>query len=203
MKTIHRALASAAVCGLLALNAATAAAAPTETPAGGNTSVQLAPSFLAALTSLKVTPAAIAPGKIVSRSKGVFASFPITTGEIDVGTLKAEIDHAGGLSLTAGGAHVQLTAFVIDLTGTTPVLTGLVTVNGSLLGRFPLFDLDLAHSSVSAKDELVKVSNVAVTLTDAAAGALNGVFNITALSQGLAIGSATVRAHLEGKEGSE
>jgi hypothetical protein len=203
MNAIHRALASAAVSGLLAMYAASVAAAPTETPTGGRTSVQLAPSFLAALSSLKVTPAPVAPGKIDSRGKGVVASFPITTGAIDVGTLKAEIDHAGGLSLTAGGTQVQLTAFIIDLTGTTPVLTGLVTANGTLLGRFPLFDLDLSQSTVSAKDERVRVTNVAVTLTDTAAGALNGAFNITALSKGLAIGTATVRAHLEGTEGSE
>ena len=197
MKMINNALAGVAISGLLALNAAPAAAAPTAPAIGGATSVELAPSFLGALASLKVSPAAIAPGRIATRSKGVFAAFPITTGEIDLGTLKAEIDHAGGLSLTAGSTQVQLTSFIIDLAGTTPVLTGLVTVNGGLLGRVPLFDLDLGHSTAGAKEELVKVTNVAVTLTDTAAGALNGVFGITALSQGLAIGTASVRAHLE------
>jgi hypothetical protein len=92
---------------------------------------------------------------------------------------------------------VQLTTFIVDLTGTAPVLTGLVIVNDNLVGRLPLFDLNLSQSGVSAKEQLVKVGNVAVTLTDKAAGALNGVFGITALSQGLAIGTATVRARLD------
>lgn len=197
MKTIKHALAGLAVSGILAFTTVSAVAAPTETPTGGATSVLLAPSFLSALTSLGVTPAPIAPGRIASRSAGVFASFPITTGEIDLGTVKGEIDHKGGLSLTAGHTKVQLTTFIVDLTGTAPVLTGLVIVNDNLVGRLPLFDLNLSQSGVSAKEQLVKVGNVAVTLTDKAAGALNGVFGITALSQGLAIGTATVRARLD------
>jgi len=185
-----------AVSTALALSAPLAIAAPTDPTDGGATTVELAPSFLAALTSLHVTPAAVFPGHIYSDKEGVFARFPITTGEIDLGTVKAEVDHSGGLSLTAGSTVVKLTDFIIDLTGTTPVLTGLVIVDGSLLTRLPLFNLSLAHATVSAKDERVVVGDVAVTLTAGAASALNGVFKITALGEGLAIGTATVRARL-------
>ncbi len=197
MKTLHKVLAGLTVSVATMISALPTFAAPTEATNGGFTSVQLDSGFLAALTSLSVAPAAISPGRIVSRHNAVFAAFPITAGEVDLGTIKAEIDHAGGLSLTGGGKVVQLTSFIIDLTGTAPVLTGLVTVNDSLLGRVPLFDLNLAQSNVSAKDQLLKVKNVAVTLTDKAAAALNGVFGITALAKGVPIGIATVRARLD------
>jgi hypothetical protein len=172
-------------------------AAPTEATSGGFTSLQLDTGFLAALTSLNVAPAAISPGRVLSRHNAVIAAFPITAGEVDLGTVKGEIDHAGGLSLTGGGKVVQLSSFIIDLTGAAPVLTGLVTVNDNLLGRVPLFDLNLAQSSVSAKDQLLKAKNVGVTLTDKAAAALNGVFGITVLARGLPIGTAAVRARLD------
>ncbi|MEY4730874.1 MAG: hypothetical protein RL020_2032 [Pseudomonadota bacterium] len=197
MNIIRKVLSGMAVSCATILISFPTSAAPTAATSGGFTSVQLDAGFLAALTSLSVAPAAISPGRIISRHNAVIAAFPITAGEADLGTVKAEIDHAGGLSLTGGGKVVQLTSFIIDLTGTAPVLTGLVTVNDSLLGRVPLFDLNLAQSNVSAKDQLLKVKNVAVTLTDKAAAALNGVFGITALARGFPIGIAAVRARLD------
>lgn len=188
----------ATVALALTVVSSAASAAPTLAARGGNTSVELAPSFLAALTSLGVAPGPVFPGRIEAETQGVFARFPITTGAIDAGTVKAEIDHSGGLSLTAGKTRVELTDFIIDLTGTAPVLTGLVTVDGNLLTRLPLFDLNLSSSTVKAREPRVNVSNVAVTLDAGAASALNGVFHITALSGGLSIGTATVRALVEG-----
>ena len=201
MKTTHRIFARLALGVALCLPAAAVIAAPTEAPTGGATSVQLAPSFVGALGSLGVTPGAVSPGRLVTRNKAVVASFPITTGEIDLGTVKAEIDHAGGLSLTAGSTQVELTSFIIDLTGTSPVLTGLITVNGDLVGRAPLFDLNLGSAKIASKEQRFKVTDVAVTLTDVAAGKLNSVFRINALTRGLAIGTATVRALLDHDEG--
>jgi hypothetical protein len=126
------------------------------------------------------------------------AAFPITAGAVDLGTLKAEIDHAGGLSLTGGGTTVELSAFVIDLAGTRPVLTGLVTVNDGLLGRVPLFELALpASGGVSGNDDFLKVNDVAVTLSQEAATALNSVFKVNAFVAGFPIGTAFVRAILE------
>ncbi len=190
-------LSTAAAAAALTMYATTAAAAPTLAAGGGRTTVELAPSFLAALTSLRVAPGPIFPGRLEEGAKGVFAAFPITAGAIDAGTIKAEIDHAGGLSLSAGATKVELTDFIIDLTGAKPVLTGLVTVDGSLLTRLPLFDLNLAASTVKAQDGRVAVTDVAVTLDAGAASALNGVFHIAALSGGLAIGTAKVQAWVE------
>jgi hypothetical protein len=197
MKTIHNAAAAAALGAILALPAAPALSAPTEVTRGGATSVRLAPSFVEALTALKVSPAAISPGRLGTRHKSVIASFPITTGAVDLGEVKAEIDHAGGLSLTAGTTRVELSSFIIDLTGGKPELSGLVTINDSLVGRVPLFDLTLGRGAVGGNDDVLKVDNVSVTLTQTAADALNKAFGITALTPGLTIGTASVRAFLD------
>jgi hypothetical protein len=196
MKTIKHVLTGLAFSGLLAFSSVSAIAAPTETTSRGDTTVLLAPSFLSALTSLSVAPGPVEPARIASRKAGVFAFFPISAGEVDLGTVKGEIDHVGGLTLTAGKTKVELTTFIIDLNAATPVLTGLVIVNDNLVGRLPLFDLNLTASGVSAKNKQLKVTNVNVTLTDDAAKALNGVFKISALAKGLPVGTATVRARL-------
>jgi hypothetical protein len=197
-KSVRKALSMAAVGLTLAGAAVTqTTAAPTEATRGGATSVRLSADFVNALGSLKVTPAPIAPGRLKATQSGVVASFPITAGAVDLGTIKAEIDHAGGLSLTAGSMSVELSAFVIDLAGNRPVLTGLVTVNDSLLGRVPLFDLALTSRSVSANDDFLRVGDVAVTLSQEAAAALNGVFKVTAFVFGFPIGTGFVRAILE------
>jgi len=160
-------------------------------------SVRLGGAVQVALTALKVSPAAISPGRLGTRHKSVIASFPITTGAVDLGEVKAEIDHAGGLSLTAGTTRVELTSFIIDLTGGKPELSGLVTINDSLVGRVPLFDLTLGRGAVGGNDDVLKVDNVSVTLTQTAADALNKAFGITALTPGLTIGTASVRAFLD------
>ena len=186
-----------AVAALAALPSVQALAAPTETTRAGSTSVQLAPEFLKALTALKVTPAPIAPGRLNVRRGGVKAAFPITTGAVDLGTVKGEIGHEGGLSLSANGKRVELSAFLIDVTGTRPVLTGLAVVDDSLVGRLPLFDLHLSASRVDADDELLKVDWVRVTLSQEAADALNQIFSVDAFTAGFPIGTAKIRAVLE------
>jgi hypothetical protein len=198
MKRLH----SLAAAGTLTLSlfAAPFAAhgAPTDTTIGGRTAVALAGSFLSALQGLGVKPGPIGPGQIEEHEGTVFAVFPITSGAVDLGTVHGEIDHAGGLSLTAGTTRVDLTDFDIDLYSTgTPVLTGLVTANGSFVGRLPLFDLSLASATVSAKEDILKVNGVALTLDPAAAAALSGVFGTT-VPASIAIGTANVRAELEG-----
>lgn len=173
------------------------AAAPTETTRGGATTVALAPEFLGALQTLQVAPGAIAPGKLVATTRSVRAWFPITTGAVDLGTLKAEIAHEGGLSLTAGGTRVELTSYAIEIESGGSLLTGLAVVNDTLVGRIPLFDLDLAAADIDRKGNLLEVDGVNATLNGTAATALNAIFGVTAFQQGIPIGTAKVRALLD------
>ncbi|MDR0181939.1 hypothetical protein [Lysobacter arvi] len=166
-------------------------AAPTVSTVGGDTRVELSPVFTGALGSLGVAAAPSYPARL----RGATASFPIPTGEIDLGSLKGEIAHAGGLDLSAGALRVNLGSFVIDTTGETPVLTGLVKVNDSVVGRLPLFDLALSSAPVVKRTTRIgqlRVNDVALTLTDEAAAALNGVFGVTAFTAGIPIGTAHV-----------
>jgi len=172
-------------------------AAPTDATEAGITSVILAPSFLSALESLGVKPGGVAPGRLFHRDGKTLAAFPITTGAIDLGALKGEIDHSGGLTLRAGGTRVELTAFAIDIyPHAAPVLTGVVTVNGNFLRRLPLFDLSLAAASVSKHEDWLAIKNVDVTLDPDAAAALSSVFH-TSVPAGIGIGTAQVSAVLD------
>jgi hypothetical protein len=175
-------------------------AAPSADFVLGSTKVQLSPDFVNALTSLKVTPGTIGSGRL---KQGV-AVFPIVSGAGDVGTIKLEVNHQGGLSLKGGDMIVELTDFSITNLSGAPVLTGLVKANDNLVGRLPLFDLTLSGNPTTAPVKilhnklpltLVEVKNVKVTLSKDAATALNGVFKVTAFQAGLNIGTANVQAY--------
>ncbi|MGX2029983.1 MULTISPECIES: hypothetical protein [Methylocaldum] len=173
-----------------------AVAAPAETTSSGSTTVRLAPEFVQALNDLGVTPDAISPAQLRMNSDGVRAIFPITTGVVDLEPVRAEIDHSGGLSLTAGDTRVELSSFIIDLTGDRPVLTGLVVANDDLVARLPLFDLSLEAAKVDSGDDVLTVEEVKVTLSEEAASALNQQFGVQAFTKGFPIGQANVRAVL-------
>jgi hypothetical protein len=164
--------------------------AATTTLNNGRTSVVLSTEFLGALTTLGVAPGVVKPGKL----KGTTLIFPVPAGAVDLATAKGEIHHTGGITLTAGATSVQLLNFTIDTTAPRPVLTGVVTVNGTLIGRVPLFDLQLPQLQLPLQPSgnAVAISNVGVTLSAEAAAALNGIFDVAAFEAGLPIGTATV-----------
>jgi hypothetical protein len=156
---------------------------------GGTTTVTLSTDFTTALTTLQLGAGGVHPTRI-RRGR---ANFPIIDGTVEAATLKGEIVHNGGLTLTKGATTVKLQSFIIDTTGAAPKLTGLVSVNGSVVGRIPLFDLQLAAPSITDNFTLVSLSNVRVKLRQEAATALNTVFGTTAFTAGFNIGTANVR----------
>jgi len=172
-----------------AILATVAVAEPTEQVVGGNTTVVLSEEFVGALGALGLTPAPIMPGTLGMGK----VSYPIPGGALDLGTAKGDIFHTGGLSLTDGFTTVGLLNFIIDTTGT-PVLTGLVTANDSVVARLPLFDLGLTQLPTVTAANTIIVDNVDVTLNEVAAGALNDAFNTGAFEAGFPIGTATVTA---------
>ena len=87
--------------------------------------------------------------------------------------------------------------FIID-TQDVPVLTGLVSVNGDLVGRLPLFDLTLTMPPEVDANGRVTLRGVMVTLNAGAAEALNGIFGIEALAGGFDIGRAMVKTRIVG-----
>lgn len=124
--------------------------------------------------------------------------FPIVTGEIDLQGNKGEITHAGGLTLKNDKTAVNLSSFVIDTTGEAPVMTGLVKVNDSLVGRMVVFDLTLktSGSRAAAKPGGGQTGKLQLSaemkLSEDAAAALNEVFGSTAFTAGIPVGAAAL-----------
>lgn len=167
-----------------------AQAAPTLKYSGHRTDVNLSNEFVGALSSLGVTVAPLKGSRIVSQQ----ARFPIPAAELDLASAKGEIIHTGGLRLSAGATVVELSLFIIDTT--TPeasVLTGLVKANGSVVGRIPLFNVQLPTLSLPLPaSQKLTIPDAVLTLTEDAASALNTVFGVSAFEGGFSIGVAHV-----------
>jgi len=206
---VAAALAFTAVAGLAACSSNdskdTTASTPSTAPvakkidslSGQDTSVTLDPSFLAGLTSLKLTPGPVGTAKIA----GAVATFPITGGNVTYYTpgtvtpyVQGKINHDGsGLSLTGGGIKVELTNFVVDPAAS--VLTGKVTANGKVAAESaPLFFLDgrtLKPLATGANNTAI-LEGTTVSLTKEAADLLNTTYKVTALSQYFKVGVAKI-----------
>jgi hypothetical protein len=174
-----------AVAALAALALAVPAGAHGRTY--GATTLTLDPGAVSALTSLGVTPAPIEPAR--AKRNGDLA-FPITnrlTNVFRTGVIK----HSGGISLTAGSTTVELKDFWID-----PFQRQLTAdVGGS---RVPILALDFRRAHVSGGFGGLTLGPVGGSLTDVAAGALDGAFGLPAgtVPPGLKLGDATVRYRL-------
>lgn len=155
----------------------------------GLTTVNLAPSFVSALGTLKVTPSALSGSQL----SGTYIDFPIVDGALDLSSGETEITHGGGLRLKAGSTIVDLRDFIIDATSSQPTITGLVVADGKLVGRVALFNLAISGKDVSTDGGLLlNIQDVGVTLTSGAASTLDSVFGTTALKGGTLIGTAGV-----------
>ena len=165
---------------------------------GERTSVMLDAGFVQALTDLKVTPGPVGEASI---SKSGTATFPITGGNVtyyEPGSVnpyvQGLINHEGsGLSLEAGGKLVELENFDVDPGKS--VLTGDVSVDGKeAAADAPLFFLDgRTLEPLQAKDNGTAVlQGTTVKLKKEAADLLNETFGITALEEGLVIGTAKI-----------
>ena len=169
-----------------------AMASPTAQINGGYTLVEFLPGFVGALTTLGIAPSKALPGTLYQR----IGFFPIVGGRLDAANARGEVPHSGGVTLTKGTTQVILTDFVIDTAGTAPKLTGIVTANGSIVGRIPLFNLALPPLTLPLTlppgPEILLIEGSRMTLTQEAATALNGVFGTTAFVAGFDIGIASI-----------
>ncbi|MBX3296128.1 MAG: hypothetical protein KF762_10495 [Acidobacteria bacterium] len=156
--------------------------------ATGLTNVRLSNGFILAAQSLNIE---VMSSSRIRIRRGV-ATFPITGATLDAQTLRGEILHSSGLIFERGSAAVKIERFAIDTTGAQPIITGLASANGSVVGRIPLFNLNLSNAQVSASGQFISITGVGVTLRQEAAGALNTVFETDAFVEGFNIGNANV-----------
>ena len=153
---------------------------------GGATTLALDPGAASALQQLGITPGVV--GDATAGASGL--AFPITGGKVNAETLAGQIAYSGGISLTKGSTRVEVTDFVIDTTAT-PKLT-------ALLGgqRVDLLTLDVSGVQRSVEGDTIVVGNVVGKLTAGAAAALNQAFSTNAFTEGLTLGTATVRGEV-------
>ena len=138
------------------------------------------------LTSLGVSVGVDAPA-----AAGSTIQFPITNAGGKI-ALTAPITHSGGLTFSAGGKTLSVGSFTIDAGA------GLLYAETSPVGRLALFKVDLSAAATTTPGIQVRVTGAKLSLTAAAAGALNSTFGVTAFTEGLTIGTADVIARPAG-----
>ena len=199
MRVFKRVAVVAALAGLVIGPVAGATAASASTgPAqvrltGGTTSVTTAPGVAEALLGHGIVPIATLPGTEGARISGsgvaVRFTFPVTGGWLNAAKLRGTIWHKGGILFLdpATGKKIQVSAFIIS------VHQGVLTaeVNGNPKVRVPLLRLSLAHATIHAGRHYVRISGIVLTLTKAAAGALDSTFGTTLFTPGLKLGTAS------------
>lgn len=185
--------------GALSLLSINAVAQNTVTAYAGATDVTLSDTFLGALKALNVNAGQVNPTMI----SGATATFPIVTGAIDRSTAMGNLVHSGGLTFQGGQTKVRLQSFIIDTTGSTPVITGVVVADNKLVGRIPLFDLTLPAGfslPLKTRGNTLALTGVKVTLDAKAAAALNSVYGVSQFTAGLSIGTANVTAYVSSSD---
>jgi len=156
---------------------------------GGRTTVTLSVPFLADLTTLKITPTTIYGSQLYEDK--VF--FPIESGEINLANAAGQIQHSGGITLTAGTKNIRLDSFILTTTGEQSYITALAIANGKLIGRINLFAVEL---SSDLKLPLVPengdffLSGDKLNLDPAGASALNDAFGVKTFEDNLYVGYA-------------
>jgi hypothetical protein len=204
MRGLRYLAAAAAITGLLTGSAVTAASAATSRGApaaggaagvhlrGGTTAVTTAPGVASALLQNGIVPRATWPGseRVLHGKNGpaVRFAFPVTGGLVSLSPLGGNVYHEGGIVFrnTRNGKTIEVSQFSIDLTHGD--LTGIV--NGNPAARVPLFRLDLSHAGLAMGRHLVKARGIVLTLTSAAAKALDAALGTRLFSAGLELGTA-------------
>jgi len=182
-------LAATLVAAALTLSATSARAQGIYIVQGGRTTVTLSEAFLADLTTLKITPTTIYSSQLYENK--VF--FPITSGQINLANAAGQIEHSGGITLTAGTKAIRLDSFILTTTGEQPYITALAIANGKFIGRINLFDVELSSDlklPLTPENGDFFLSGSKLNLDPAGASALNDAFGVKTFEDNLYVGYA-------------
>jgi hypothetical protein len=175
-----------------------ASAQKTDTVTNGSTNITLASTVVPALTSAGIS---LGTQSGTSLHSGVIDLSAIG-GAVDLDTGNAQVIHNGGINLTAGSNKVILQSLMIDTTNGAAIISGLVSVNGVLLGRMPIFDLSVSSALTfpftTNNQGRLTVTGIDVTLDSTIAGLLNSTFTSAGnpFAGGITIGTAVVQIYL-------
>lgn len=116
-------------------------------------------------------------------------------GALDVTTAAGELLHSGGYILTVGSNKVELSSPVIDTTNTSsPVISVLVIVNGSMMSRMPLFTLSAPPGFITplpTSAGTVQLTGILLYVAPQMATELNSLLGANVIAAGLAAGTET------------
>lgn len=172
-------------------SAFTLSAAPLIEYAGGSTTIVIPRSATDALAQVGVAVIGV-DTNATTTSAAQATTFSAFGSVYDLNTSRGEILHKGALILVAGSTRVSISNLVIDTISVPFEVTGLVTVNGSVVGRLPLFVLSPRFTRSSA-NQLTLTLPAALTFTGAAAQALNSAFGVDFFREGVELGEAQSR----------
>ena len=137
-----------------------------------------------------VVPFTTSPGNEALLSNGRLKfTFPVVGGSIQT-TLppNGHVNHRGGIKLfkLTGGTAVKISNFNINLAARS--LTGILNNNPG--ARIKIFSLGLVHANFNPGVHSITVTNITVSLTGAAASALNNALGVPLFHGGQVIGTA-------------
>jgi len=199
MRRFLRVAAVTATVGLFlvpAAGAASAAAATHPRPhfhvpvRGGSTSITTKLGVTQAVLAAGVVPFTTSPANEALLSNGRLKfTFPVVGGSIQT-TLppNGHVNHRGGIKLfkLTGGTAVKISNFNINLAARS--LTGILNNNPG--ARIKIFSLGLLHANFNPGVHSITVTNITVSLTGAAASALNHALGVPLFHGGQVIGIA-------------
>ncbi|HEX6855874.1 MAG TPA: hypothetical protein VF204_11305 [Streptosporangiaceae bacterium] len=206
MKRFLRVAAVTATVGLFLVPAAGAASAAAATHPraphfhvpvrGGSTSITTLPGVAEAVLAAGVAPFTTAPASEALLSNGRLKfTFPVSGGSIQT-TLppNGHVNHRGGIKLfrLTGGTAVKISNFNINLAARS--LTGIL--NNNPAARIKIFSLGLLHANFNPGIHSITVSNITVSLTGAAAHALDQALGVPLFHGGQVIGIAKTHVTL-------
>ncbi len=156
--------------------AASFAGAQTQEIATGTTVLKLNSTMLQEFAAGGLTITAVSP----SEFNGTYINLPVSGGAVDLATGKMELQHHGGLVLTAAGNVARLENFTIDTTGSVPMVSADVVLNGVFEGRTPIFGLVCTTPAQMSTlyTPILLLQNAELTLSDPAAAMINHTFHL-------------------------
>ena len=144
----------------------------------GRTSLELNSAFVQSVEALGANFADLG----LSALQNGTVTFPIVSGSVDLNTVAGEVQHQGGLVIRADGEQIQLLDWTIDITGPTPMMSALFVVNGSVMGRFPLFLVDPPVDlplPLQVTGGVIAIKQASLFLSPTGASTLNAVFGLS------------------------
>lgn len=165
---------------------------------GGHTTVTTGKGIAEALLANDIVPIAISPGAEALQpdlaSPVVTLTFPVTGGRVGLSPLGGYVNHSGGILFfnTKNDKDVAVSDFTISLKHAD--LTGIV--NGNPRARVVVLWLNLSHAKLKVRGRVVTATNIGLTLSAVAAGALDTSLGTTIFTPGLALGTASTQLRI-------